>query len=61
MKVLVTQVNGGGYEIKNFTTFNDLVQFSDLMDEELILRKNYCYGESFKNIMKYCRALLHKV
>ena len=56
MKVLVTQVSGGGYEIKKFKTFNDLVQFSDLMNEELILRKNFCYGNSFKDIMKYCRT-----
>lgn len=56
MTFVITRTSGGKPYIETFNTIQDVIHFSEKVDEELITKLNCWYNESIENCMKYCEV-----
>ncbi len=53
--VITTIINNNPY-IKTFDTIQDIINFREKVNEELIIKLNFWYNEPVEACMKYCEV-----
>ena len=56
MKFVITRTSNGCPHIETFDTLQDLINFSEIIDEELIIGSNFWYNQSISSCAKCCHV-----